>query len=108
MKFRGALLATAISILPLAVANAQAIDGLYVGAGLGLNYLQRESFQGSTPGSATGTLRSGLGPAVVLSLGWGFGNGLRAEVEGNYRENGSFHKASADRPRPAGPSKRPA
>jgi outer membrane protein OmpA-like peptidoglycan-associated protein len=23
----------------------------------------------------------------VLSLGWGFGNGLRAEIEGNYRQN---------------------
>jgi outer membrane protein OmpA-like peptidoglycan-associated protein len=28
------------------------------------------------------------GWAVVASVGWGFGNGLRAEVEGNYRENG--------------------
>ena len=23
----------------------------------------------------------------MFSLGWGFGNGLRAEVEGNYRTN---------------------
>ena len=27
------------------------------------------------------------GFAGVLSLGWGFGNGLRAEIEGNYRSN---------------------
>jgi outer membrane protein OmpA-like peptidoglycan-associated protein len=28
-----------------------------------------------------------MGPVVVLSLGWGFGNGLRAEVEGDFRSN---------------------
>ncbi len=29
-----------------------------------------------------------VGFVGVASLGWGFGNGLRAEVEGNYRQNG--------------------
>jgi opacity protein-like surface antigen len=27
------------------------------------------------------------GSAAVMSLGWGFGNGFRAELEGNYRHN---------------------
>ena len=31
MKLRSALLATAMMALPLAAANAQAVDGLYVG-----------------------------------------------------------------------------
>jgi OmpA-OmpF porin, OOP family len=29
-----------------------------------------------------------LGPLGVIALGWGFGNGLRAEIEGSYRSNG--------------------
>jgi hypothetical protein len=37
----------------------------------------------STSGHANGS----TGFAGVLSLGWGFGNGLRAEIEGNYRNN---------------------
>src|SRR5665213_3167517 len=28
---------------------------------------------------------------AVLSLGWGFGNGLRAEIEGDYRQNNGFN-----------------
>ena len=88
MKLRSALLASAMLALPLAAANAQPVDGLYVGGGLGVNFLQSESFKLAIPGaSATGNINSYVGPAAVLSLGWGFGNGFRAEVEGDYREN---------------------
>ena len=34
-----------------------------------------------------GTARFDAGFAGLASLGWGFGNGIRAEIEGNYREN---------------------
>jgi len=92
MELRSALLASAMMVLPLATANAQAVDGLYIGGGLGVNYLQRESIGLSSAGGAvSGTVRSNLGPAAVLNLGWGFGNGLRAEVEGNYRQNSGFN-----------------
>jgi len=88
MKLRSALLASAMLALPLAAANAQPVTGLYVGAGLGVNFLQSESFKLAIPGaSATGNIKSSIGPAVVVSLGWGFGNGLRAEIEGDYRQN---------------------
>ena len=94
MNFRNVMMASAMAVLPLALplsaANAQAVDGLYIGGGAGINYLQRENLQLSAPASASGTVRSTVGPAVVLSLGWGFGNGFRTEFEGNYRENGSF------------------
>ena len=84
MTFRSALLAATIVALPLA-ANAQPVNGLYVGAGAGINLMQDEHFKASngTPGS----LKLDLGPVAVVSLGWGFGNGLRAEIEGNYRNN---------------------
>jgi outer membrane protein OmpA-like peptidoglycan-associated protein len=84
--------------LPLAAANAQAVSGLYVGGGVGVNFIQRESFDMGFPGSgpgvakaSSGDFRSNLGPVVVISLGYGFGNGLRAEVEGDYRQNNGFN-----------------
>ena len=74
--------------LPLAAANAQAIDGLYVGAGAGVNFKQSQTLQ-TRVGAATASANrsTNAGPAAVLSLGWGFGNGLRAEVEGSWRQN---------------------
>ncbi len=85
MSLRMALLAATVLALPMA-AQAQTglyqpVTGLYVGAGAGLNY--RHDAEGSgfkLRGEDVGFV--GLG-----SLGWGFGNGLRAEVEGNYRLN---------------------
>jgi OOP family OmpA-OmpF porin len=92
MKLRSALLASAMMALPIAAANAQAIDGLYVAGGVGANFIQRESFKTGFPGlNRSGDMRSNVGPAVVLSLGWGFGNGLRAEVEFDYRQNNGFN-----------------
>jgi outer membrane protein OmpA-like peptidoglycan-associated protein len=79
-----------MAILPFAGANAQAINGPYVGVGAGINFLQGENFDiraTGVPGVATGKAQAQVGPAVVVNLGWGFGNGLRAEVEGSYREN---------------------
>ncbi|MBX6372710.1 MAG: OmpA family protein [Acetobacteraceae bacterium] len=103
MKLRKALLAsTAALALPLAAggallgapsrAEAQPVTGLYVAGGAGVNWLQ------STRDSTSSTIAPGLGGsdfkasfltgfAGVVSLGWGFGNGLRAEVEGNFRWN---------------------
>jgi len=97
MKLRSALLASAMMALPLAAANAQAIDGLYIGGGLGANLMQREDVTVSTPrvgavpaASRSGDIRLDLGPVVVASVGWGFGNGLRAEIEADYRQNNGF------------------
>jgi OOP family OmpA-OmpF porin len=87
MKFRSALLAASVMSLPVAV-QAQAIDGPYVAGGAGINFLQDQNPRLSVPGAtAAGHSQSGVGPAAVLSMGWGFGNGFRAEVEGDYRRN---------------------
>jgi OOP family OmpA-OmpF porin len=87
MKFRNALLAATMLALPLA-ANAQPITGLYVGGGVGANIMQDENAKVSGgAGTATTHLRTRVGPAVALSLGYGLGNGIRAEVEGDYRYN---------------------
>jgi len=94
MQLRSALLAATVMALPLA-AQAQPVTGLYVGAGVGVNFLQQESVSGTVGGitGASGQLKSHIGPAGVLSVGWGFGNGLRAEIEGNWMEN-KFYSAS--------------
>jgi OOP family OmpA-OmpF porin len=88
MKFCNAFLASAMVCLPLAAANAQAINGLYIGGGLGVNLKQPENGTLTVVGlSTSGHFNADAGPVAVLSVGWGFGNGFRAEVEGSYRHN---------------------
>ncbi|HEX3575509.1 MAG TPA: OmpA family protein [Rhodopila sp.] len=88
MKFRNALVAATMLALPLA-ANAQPITGLYVGGAAGVNVMASENAHLSVGGlgNASGDLSTKVGPAAALSLGYGLGNGLRAEVEGDYRYN---------------------
>ena len=94
MQMRNLLLAATILALPVA-ANAQSaqVVGPYVAGGLGFNYLTGvNGKQVSVPGipgafsSIPGQSFDSNGGLVGLgSVGWGFGNGLRAEIEGNYR-----------------------
>jgi len=100
MTLKKALLATALLSVP-ALANAQPVTGLYIGAGAGVNWInnpEKFDLSGSTvagnfglPPNVTvnnaGKANFHTGWAGVVSLGWGFGNGVRAEVEGNYRSN---------------------
>ncbi len=95
MTFRSALLASAMMALPLAAANAQAVNGPYVAGGLGVNLMQREgvtisSGTGAARTSNSGDIHVNVGPAAVMSLGWGFGNGLRAEIEADYKQDNGF------------------
>ena len=95
MSLRKALLAATMLGLPLA-AQAQPVTGLYIAGGVGANWLQ-DAKLGATGPLAESLSRSGIssGGEVAFdtgfvglgSLGWGFGNGLRAEVEGSYRQN---------------------
>ncbi|MEN0075239.1 MAG: OmpA family protein [Paracraurococcus sp.] len=97
MTLRKALLAATVLALPVA-AQAQPVSGLYVGAGVGANWKfdSEGSYSRSrisTLGAPTATvagqgrINTETGWAALGSLGWGFGNGLRVEVEGNYRTN---------------------
>ena len=85
-KFRTTLMAaTVLAALPL-VAQAQPVAGLYVGAGAGVNFMQ--SFSAAEQSEGSGTVKARQPGFVGLgSIGWGFGNGLRAEIEGNFRNN---------------------
>ena len=88
MKLRNVLLAATILAAPVAV-KAQPVSGLYVGAGAGVNYLQAVKVKSVTIGTTSTAnpyrLRDDGGYVVVGSIGYGLGNGLRFEVEGNYR-----------------------
>jgi OOP family OmpA-OmpF porin len=89
MSLRKALLAATMLALPVA-AQAQPITGLYVGAGAGVNWLMETDL---TPSGAlrsvvgTGNADFEYGFVGVVSVGYGFGNGVRAEIEGSYRQN---------------------
>jgi len=74
--------------LPFAAADAQ-VSGPYISLGGGVNIMQQEpvtSLGGTTVTSTN--VQTNLGAAGVLAGGWGFGNGLRAELEFAYRHNG--------------------
>jgi OOP family OmpA-OmpF porin len=86
MSLKNTLLAATLLSLPVAAtANAQSWDprvtGVYIGAGLGTNYLDDSDSNLGISASFE------WGWAGVLSVGYGFGNGLRLELEGSYRQN---------------------
>ena len=87
MTFRSMLLAASILALPGALANAaEPLSGLYVGAGIGVNIMQDEQIDILSV-NGNGRVRTNAGFGGVVSTGYGFGNGLRAEIEGDYRYN---------------------
>ncbi len=99
MSLKKALLAATVLSLP-AVAQAQPITGLYIGGGVGANYRENNSDNlrlSNAFGAASGSfgVNSRWGYTALGSIGWGFGNGLRVELEGNYRNNGVRRVAGA-------------
>ncbi|MFC0407318.1 OmpA family protein [Roseomonas elaeocarpi] len=113
MHFRYALLATTVLSVPATAmaqgmaqgtsqetpgAAIQPMRGFYVAGGAGLNILQNRDFDAiranrlfldSQGVSRSGTVKHDLGWVGVVSAGYGFGNGIRLELEGNYRQNGA-------------------
>ena len=94
MSLRKTLLAATMLALPLA-AQAQPVTGLYVAGALGANWHDRIADPLPLPGPPAGpavnnasmSASTSIGFVGLVGLGWGFGNGLRLEVEGNYRNN---------------------
>ena len=73
------LLSIYVIILPCSAA-AQTAQGLYVAGATGVSFL-------NTMQSSQATTRIGTeaGPIGLGAIGWGFGNGVRTEVEGSFR-----------------------
>src|ERR1700712_5327237 len=90
MKLRATLLMASL-LVPLTV-RAQPISGVYVGLGVGANFLQNEQVRlssppGSSVSSGEAALRFDPGFRTLASVGYGLGNGLRLEIEGDYFRN---------------------
>ena len=84
MTFRTSLLAATMLALP-ALAQAQPISGVYIGAGAGGTWRDKISER-----AANGThlgISTEAGFIGVGSVGYAFRNGMRVELEGNYRSN---------------------
>lgn len=87
MKLRTALLAATVMAAPV-IAQAQPVTGLYVGGGLGYNILNNQKITATALGtSGSAHVKFNGGFVGLGSVGWGFGNGLRAEIEGDYYTN---------------------
>ena len=107
MKLRYRILAAGLMTMPVA-ANAD-VNGLYVSLGGGLGLMESvgelQAYSGTlTPnpgfainvgnvkGTATynhvGPTYYNTGPVFSASIGWGFSNGVRLELEGSYSQNG--------------------
>src|SRR6187402_1915018 len=90
-------LAFAATVLGPSVASAQMpwpsaepappLEGLYIGAGVGVNWLQNEHLVNSGGQAINGAISSRLGMVGVISLGYALQNGLRFELEGDLRNN---------------------
>jgi outer membrane protein OmpA-like peptidoglycan-associated protein len=98
MKFRYALLAATVLAAPVAfshVATAQPVTGPYVSLGSGYNMESSQKaknfVQGDTVTSDTARIYTNNGYDITGAVGYGFGNGWRAELEGDYIRN-SFNK----------------
>ncbi len=91
MTLRNNLLVATLVAAPLA-AQAQPISGIYVGVGAGVNFMQDERLRATTNGGTDlnlGKTRLQFDPGyrLLASVGYGLGNGLRLEVEGDYFHN---------------------
>lgn len=91
MTLRKTMMAVACLALPF-TAQAQSVNGLYIAGGAGWNWHDTFDADISSALSAPSGFynmrtETEVGSAVVASVGWGFGNGLRVELEGNKRSN---------------------
>jgi len=82
----------AAASLTSGLASAQPVSGIYIGLGAGANWVQDPQHvdaKGANERTFDNAFKTThkAGWVGVVSLGYGFGNGFRAEVEGNYREN---------------------
>lgn len=95
-SFRVASTATGAAVAALLIgaapAHAQYVDGLYFGGAAGLNIMQDLDVTFSqAAGGGSGQVSLNNGFVGLGAIGWGFGNGIRAEIEGNYRQNEVSH-----------------
>lgn len=91
-KNKFSILATVLMASTASIANATTTKGLYVMGGAGANITQ-DQHNSSSFGASTG-IHSKAGFDGFAGVGYGYGNGLRAEVEGYYGRSFATDSAS--------------
>jgi OOP family OmpA-OmpF porin len=86
MRLRSVSLAIALLLATTLAANAQPFQGLYVGAGAGFNLPMSVDVRSHAPVTPRTTLYPQGGVVGLASVGYGLGNGIRFELEGNFRQ----------------------
>jgi outer membrane protein OmpA-like peptidoglycan-associated protein len=94
MKLRLALLAAAALTAPLA-AFAQPVTGPYISLGAGVDYLQDQDLHGQSASIIGSKLATNVGGIATASVGYGLGNGLRIEVQGDW-SSPKFYKGGTN------------
>jgi OmpA-OmpF porin, OOP family len=90
MRYWGAVLATALLATPL-MAAAQPVSGFYVGAGFGADVPQNVRVTPGAPsidGAGHLKLDDHVGFDGIGAVGYGLGNGMRFEIQGDFARNG--------------------
>ncbi len=94
VKHRLALLAATCLAAPLAaptLAHAQPVTGMYVSGGVGYNIELKQELKDAVVGNQalSGNTHVGAQDGIMgqASFGYGFGNGFRVELEGDYYNN---------------------
>ncbi|MCH4090284.1 OmpA family protein [Acetobacter sp.] len=98
MRLRSALLATTLMAAAPVAASATTITGPYVNIGGGYDLTQTQHASTWDPGSqstVSSKYRHQNGFTGFGAFGWGFGNGLRVEVEGVYNYSEINHRNGA-------------
>ena len=85
MPFRGWMLVLGLLAVPM-TAMAQPFQGLYVGAGAGVYWPNNINVTTAAPTVPRTRIDPSIGFGAVGSVGYALGNGIRFEVEGNYRQ----------------------
>ncbi len=85
MKFRVALLVASVLSAPLA-AFAQPVTGPYISLGAGLDYLFDQDIHNNSQAFTNGRtkLSNNVGGIASAAIGYGLGNGIRIELQGDW------------------------
>src|ERR1700754_4648796 len=86
MRFRALPLAVSMIVAASFAAEAQPFQGFYVGAGAGYNMPVGIDVQPNIPGTLKSRVFPGGNVVGLGSVGYALGNGIRFELEGNYRQ----------------------
>ena len=91
MKLRSLLAVATCLGMPLAAHAAQPVTGPYVDLGIGTSILNDPNISLPAYNSEGGRINTRVSYAGVADVGWGFGNGFRVQIGGNFYRN-TAHK----------------